>query len=332
MKQEILDRLSQITEEEQYILVQEDRSPRSLYAKSGRFLIERRRISELSFGESTAAVCLRAHPRFRVFPSHTHDFIEIMYVCHGSITHVFGEREVRLQTDDLILLGKDARHSILAAKEGDIGMNLIISVDLFESLLTSLRQSSRLPAQRLETLLCCGEDNFCVFHAAESVAVRNLLESMIYSVVCEKSVNAYILRQSLGLLLCYLADLPDGQSAVAEQRDDLSRSTLKQKIFGYIQTSYSTATLTEAAGMMGLSPSYLSRLIEQSFGESFKSLLMKERFAAACALLRSTDMPVGDIIHRVGYENSSYFHKEFKRRYGITPGEYRKEPYAKNGL
>ena len=41
-------------------------------------------------------------------------------------------------------------------------------------------------------------------------------------------------------------------------------------------------------------------------------------------LLSATSMPVGEIINRVGYENSSYFHKEFKRRYGMTPNRYRK--------
>ena len=321
MQDIILEQLSKITEEEQYILVQENRAHRSLYAKSGRFIIERRHISELSFGESTAAVCMRPHPRFRGFPSHTHDFIEIMYVCSGSITHVFGNREVTLQTDELIVLGKEARHSILSAGENDIGINLIISIDLFETLLNSLRQKSQLPAQKLEALLSHGEENYCVFRASESIAVRNLMESMIYAVICEKSVNAYILQQSLGLLLCYLAAMPDEKKSAALTNYP---STTKQKIANYIQTSYSTATLTEAASMLGLSPSYLSRLIEQIFGESFKELLMKERFSAACELLRSTPMPIGDVINQVGYENSSYFHKEFKRRFGVTPSEYRK--------
>ena len=76
--------------------------------------------------------------------------------------------------------------------------------------------------------------------------------------------------------------------------------------------------------MLGLSPSYLSRLVCASFGVSFKDLLMSARFDAAARLLSSTDMPIGDIINRVGYENSSFFHKEFKKRYGQTPNNYRK--------
>ena len=322
MQAEILQQLSQITEEEQYILVQENPSHRSLYAKSGRFIIERRHISQLSFGESTAAICLHPHPRFRGFPTHSHDFIEIMYVCHGSITHVIGDQQIRLETDDVILLGKHTRHSILSAGQDDIGINLIISTDLFETLLHSLRQKSQLSVTQLERLLQRDGLPFRVFHASKSIAVRNLLESMIASVICEKKANGYILQQSLALLLCYLAEMNEERETSVS---DPYETAVKQKILNYVQTSYSSATLTEAASMLGLSPSYLSRLTVKSFGKSFKALLMEERFAIAQELLRATEISIGEIINQVGYENSSYFHKEFKKRYGMTPSEYRKQ-------
>jgi len=215
----------------------------------------------------------------------------------------------------------DQRVSILSAGQDDIGINLIISVDLFETLLNSLRQKSQLPIKRFESLLKRDGLPFCVFHAAESISVRNLMESMIASVICEKKANGYILQQSLALLLCYLAEMNEAKKS---PMPDSYETALKKKILNYLQTSYSTATLTEAASMLGLSPAYVSRVITQSFGESFKDLLMRVRFTVACELLRSTKMPIGEIINQVGYENSSYFHKEFKKRYGATPGEYRK--------
>ncbi|MBQ9086914.1 MAG: helix-turn-helix domain-containing protein [Clostridia bacterium] len=321
MQRQIIEQLSEITEEEQYILIPENPSPRSLYAKSGRFIIERRHMSHLSFGESTAAICLRPHPRFREFPTHSHDFIEIMYVCSGRITHVFGKQKLVLNTDELIVLGRDTKHSILAAGKNDIGINLIISTDLFEVLLNSLRQNSQLPGKTFENLLKRGGLPYCVFDVSDSLPVRNLMESMIHSVICERNRDGYILQQSLNLLLCYLASMEEAKEPAAQ---DSYEEKLKKKILNYIRTSYSTATLTEAAHMMGLSPSYLSRTVCQSFGMTFKELLMNERFDAARDLLRTTAMPIGDIINRVGYENSSYFHKEFKKRYSVTPGAYRK--------
>ena len=322
MQRRIIETLSEITEEEQYILVQENSTHRSLYAQSGRFIIERRRVSRLSTGEATAPVSIRPHPRFREFPLHSHDFIEIMYVCSGSITHVIDGHKVTLNTDDLIVLGQNTQHSILSAEKNDIGVNLIISTDLFESLLHTLRQRSSLNGARLEGLLRKGGPTYCMFDASSSLGIQNLMEAMIWSVICDKDADGYVLQESLHLLLCYLAAMSDRSDAENVTEDD--RERLKKKILNYLRTSYSTATLTEAARMMSLSPSYLSRTLHEVLGVGFKELLVQERFEAAKNLLRTTDMPIGDIINHVGYENSSYFHKEFKRRFGMTPNRYRR--------
>ena len=46
--------------------------------------------------------------------------------------------------------------------------------------------------------------------------------------------------------------------------------------------------------------------------------------ARAKTAFEATNMSVGDVIRSVGYENESYFHREFKKRYGITPLTMRK--------
>lgn len=320
MQEKILSELSKITEEEQSILVSEAPEHHATYTNSKRFIIERRHISEISIGESTAAICMHPHPRFRKFPSHTHDFIEIMYVCSGSITHVIDGTRVKLETDELIILGRDTKHSIEEAGHNDIGINFIISTDLFESTYNSIKKSSRLSERKIESLIQRNGLPFCVFSAKESTEIKNIMENMICSTMFDNEPDGYILKQSLRLLLCYLAKL----NAEEKDSDYSYKNDIKNRILDYIETSYSTATLTEAAKMLGLSPSYLSRLVCASFGVSFKDLLMAARFDAAARLLSSTDMPIGDIINRVGYENSSFFHKEFKKRYGQTPNNYRK--------
>ncbi len=319
MDERILEKLSCLTEEEQYILVEKNPTPRDLYGKSGRFIVERRKVSHLVSGESTAPVCLRMHPRFRSFPVHSHDFIEIMYVCHGSITHDVGGERIRLDTDELILFGRRAEHSVLETGKDDIGVNLIISPDLFEQLLRGMGEGSPLPTATFVSLLDREGLSYLRLSAKESIAVRNLMETLVGTVICEGNTDGYLLRQSLSLLLCYLVSLGGEEHFSPERYSD----RMQRRLLNYVKTSYSTATLTEAAAMMGLSPSYLSRWIEKSFGQSFKELLMRERFETARALLTTTDMPVGEIINRVGYENSSYFHKEFKKRYGVTPNRYR---------
>lgn len=320
MRDEIISRLSALTDEERQNT--DSRSRKKMYSKSGRFIIERRTVSHISTGAAASPICLRAHPRFCDFPAHTHDYIELMYVCGGTVTHVIGGKDIQVHKGDIIMLGRSTRHAVRPADDGDIGINLIISSELFEGILDSIRRGTSLNTKPLEVFLDNDMFRFRVFSCSQSVEISNILESMIYSSILNGSSDGYLLEQSARLLMYYLCTLSaNGTDAVGSSS---YKEELKKRIMNYIRTSYSTATLTEAANILGLSPTYLSRKICADMNASFKELLMNERFSVACTLLRTTDMPIGDIIIHVGYENSSYFHKEFKKRLGVTPKEYRK--------
>ena len=75
---------------------------------------------------------------------------------------------------------------------------------------------------------------------------------------------------------------------------------------------------------MYLTTPYLSKITVDLFGKSFKELVIDERMSRARVAFETTRMSIGDVIRSVGYENESYFHREFKKRYGITPLAMRK--------
>jgi AraC-like DNA-binding protein len=67
-----------------------------------------------------------------------------------------------------------------------------------------------------------------------------------------------------------------------------------------------------------------SRYFRRSAGQSFSDTVHKLRLAHACQLLENTDEPISTICHRTGYQNLSNFNRQFRREYGITPGQYRR--------
>ena len=92
MNAEILEQLSRITPEEQKL---RDGEPldRTLYATGHGFEIEAAKL--LRQGQ---LITIRPHTRFVAFPRHSHDYVEIMYVCAGHTTHIIGGgTPVRLQ-------------------------------------------------------------------------------------------------------------------------------------------------------------------------------------------------------------------------------------------
>lgn len=80
----------------------------------------------------------------------------------------------------------------------------------------------------------------------------------------------------------------------------------------------------EVARVACLSPAHFSRVIKQTFGESFTDLLSKMRVDRARAMLYRTEKTIVEVSLDCGFRDQSYFTKVFKKHTGQTPGDYRK--------
>jgi len=81
--------------------------------------------------------------------------------------------------------------------------------------------------------------------------------------------------------------------------------------------------LEAAAESMGMSPFYFSRQVKAVTGKTFLEFVTDHRIEKAKKRLRSTELSISDIGRSVGYPDSNYFAKVFKRTTGCTPSVYR---------
>lgn len=86
----------------------------------------------------------------------------------------------------------------------------------------------------------------------------------------------------------------------------------------------SETDLNLVARSIGISPAYLSRLMKQELGMSFKDFLTSLRINEAIVLMRSTSRSISEIADMVGYKSQHYFSTAFKNIMGISPSEHRK--------
>ena len=82
-------------------------------------------------------------------------------------------------------------------------------------------------------------------------------------------------------------------------------------------------SVQDLADSIGLNRSYLHRLFKSAIGSSVQEYLLDLRIRKACALLKSTELPVSIISLSVGYEDTLYFSRLFKRKKGVSPSQYR---------
>lgn len=88
----------------------------------------------------------------------------------------------------------------------------------------------------------------------------------------------------------------------------------------------SRITLAELAARFRLSQSSLKICFKALYGVPVASYLRGLRMDTAANLLRSSDLPVAEIAHRVGYEDPSRFAAAFRRHTGCRPTELRRVP------
>lgn len=83
--------------------------------------------------------------------------------------------------------------------------------------------------------------------------------------------------------------------------------------------------LESVAQAVYLSPAYLSHVFRRELGMTLTQYIMQLRVEAAKALLAGTDLTLTEIAARVGYTDTSYFCKLFKRCEQISPGTFRRQ-------
>lgn len=81
-------------------------------------------------------------------------------------------------------------------------------------------------------------------------------------------------------------------------------------------------TLDETAERLGITPSYLSRLVKEETGRTFTELLTEHRIERSKQLLLEGDTPLKELHAKLGFSSNSYFIRVFKEETGETPSAY----------
>ena len=122
-------------------------------------------------------------------------------------------------------------------------------------------------------------------------------------------------------------ELPETGLPVGDDMEDggqVRLSKVTEIISHYIETNYMyDISMQDLARHMNYSEAYFCKLFKQCFDQNFTSYLTNFRVNEAKKLLKDRNISVKDVGMRVGYYDSNYFAKVFKRITGMIPSEYR---------
>lgn len=102
------------------------------------------------------------------------------------------------------------------------------------------------------------------------------------------------------------------------------KSPVVQQVLNFIKQSYNEdVSLKTLGGLYNIHPVYLGQLFHKEVGESFTDYINWYRIEKAKELLRISHLKVHEIARSVGYWETGYFYKQFKKYVGISPTEYK---------
>ena len=314
MNQEIIMDLKKITAEEQTLLDGRSTIDRDLY-----MLGQDNTINSKKLLEEGKMIALRTHTRFIHFPPHTHDYVEVVYMCQGSTTHIVNGQRIRLNAGDLLFMNQSTTHEVSKADYEDVAVNFIVMPEFFNNVL-ALMGEEETPLRRFLVDCLCRRPSgagFLHFKIAEITPIQNLVENLLLVLLQDTPNKRKISQMTMALLFMQLMghtealDMPDAEQATIF------------RVLSYIETNYISGSLSELAESLHYDLYSLSREIKRKTGKNYTQLVQEKRLAQAAFLLKNTDRNVDDIANAVGYENMGYFHRIFKGCFGVSPRKYR---------
>lgn len=313
MRSDILEKLAAVTDEEKRILQGEKNIDRSLYMEGQSDTVNSKKL--LHEGK---IITVRPHTRFVHFPEHSHDYVEVIYMCKGNTTHIINGTTITLKEGELLFLTQNAKQEILPASENDIAVNFIILPIFFEKAMQMIGHEQT-PLHKFIIDILSGSDTssaYMHFEVSDILPIQNLVENLIWTLIYGTPNKRNINQSTMGLLLLHLLNHTD--RVVGERDDKIVLSVLQ-----YIEKNYKEGSLTELAELLHYDFTWLSREIKIRTGKTYTELVQEKRLYQAKFLLKSTGMNIADVANETGYDNISYFHRLFKTQFGMSPRKYR---------
>ena len=257
-----------------------------------------------NFGSKTALRCGFNSGQYN-FPSHIHQFPEIVYVSEGELeVTVDGVTEI-MRAGDFAIIPPFRVHSFFTP-EFVTRWICVFSADFISSFIS-----------RDEIF---GNGKSCIFHASEGLkSFAN--EYMMETNELFFELNEEIIRTYKSLIFAIYAEYLNKVPRAEKRKYHQALSA----ILFYISEHYTEdISLHSIGAALNYSAKYVSLCLSEVDEMNLNQLVNSFRADLAKTLLSTTKSKMIDIALECGYANERSFYRAFSRVTGMTPGEYRK--------
>jgi len=260
----------------------------------------------------------RVEPEFPI-AWHYHPEVELTLIVSGSGLRLVGDNLSAYEPGDLVLLGPGLPQTWMSEKPGDDGLCRAVVVQFaMESPLGTLIQTAPEFAPVRRMIERCRRG----LHFPANPGTRKIIDQF-------RALPGQSAPARFGGLCAILGALAERPSSVisSERSKDLTApdSAVLDRVLRYAQAGGREITLAQAARMAAMTRPAFCRWFKRAMGRTFTEHVNDWRLSRAARMLIEDSLPVAEVGLRAGYSNLSYFHRLFRKRYGVTALGYRKK-------
>ncbi|MBF6626374.1 AraC family transcriptional regulator [Aerococcaceae bacterium zg-BR9] len=266
---------------------------------------------------------IRKQSRFTPVPNHITDVIELNYVYSGeSVQYINGDK-FRLLEGDLIIIDTHVSHEVCSGDYNDIVISVNIDQQFFiDHFYRHLNQNSALTHFIYQAISESQNHNqYLFFRGSDSSKLKLLFQQLMSEVYFPKLLVGEYKDHLMQLI--FLELIRSYSPEINGVNEGSEKQQLILDILSYINSNYAKISLIDCANHFGYNSSYFSTLVKKITGSTFKDILQEKKVEASIPMLLYTNESIKDIAIEVGFSNINQFYTLFKKKFGVTPAQYR---------
>ncbi|MBR2373484.1 MAG: helix-turn-helix domain-containing protein [Lentisphaeria bacterium] len=252
---------------------------------------------------------------------HTHDFSELIIITAGGGEHWINGDTYQVQAGDIFLIQGNTEHYF--EKRYKLGMyNIMFDDTYLKDHLRSLRALSGFNAFFLFEPTYRRSHKFKSHLHIPPESMRPLM-TKLQEMTEEFAVNRpgsdlMLLAKALEIFVYISREYSKNQNPMANSLCRLG------ELISMLENNYTEHwTLNRISKIASMAPSTLLPVFKKVTGYSPIDYLLQVRLSKAAELLLKTALPISEVALKCGFPDSNYFSRQFRKRYSVSPKNYR---------
>ena len=259
---------------------------------------------------------------FPYVPIHWHEEVEIIFISSGTCNYKLDLSTFIVNEGDILIIGSQKLHSLSRISEKNLKwVSFVFNMDMIKSL-----NSDGALLKYISPIL--NENHKLPIKISKNDIGYNCLLDTIQNIIKSYSEKDIAYELELKSLLFKFFSLLYRYNFITtnENKNILTVKTIDKikLVLNYIHTHYfEDISINKLANICDYSEYHFMRFFKKHMGLTCIQYINNYRLEKAALLLTSTNNSIMDISLETGFDSLSYFNKLFKKKYNITPKEFR---------